>query len=146
MSTSIRIITSIIILLMIGLFIASFFDYGFLIPSSLLFIICFFCWIYSPSSYEIEGNDLIVNFNCGKKVFKSIKSVSTVDKEISGFGLRLFGNGGVFSGTGIFWNRKLGVFRVYVTSARKKEMLLLETDKDKVIISPLKQEKFLTRE
>ena len=67
-------------------------------------------------------------------------------KKLSGFGIRLFGNGGLFSGTGIFWNRKLGVFRAYVTSTRKKEMLLVETDKYKVIISPLKQKIFLTRE
>ena len=146
MSLSIRIITSVMILILIGLLTASVFDIQFLIPAFILFLTCFLCWIYAPKSYEIVDNDLIINYNIGKKVFKSIKRSSLIEQALPLIGVRLWGNGGLFAGTGIFWNREYGIFRAYVTSARHNDMVLIETDKYKVIISPVDQDKFLTKE
>ena len=51
-------------------------------------------------------------------------------------GLRLWGNGGLFAATGIFWNQAYGVYRAYVTSARYQDYVLVETRTRKVLISP----------
>jgi hypothetical protein len=58
-------------------------------------------------------------------------------------GLRLFGNGGVFAGAGWFWNRTLRVFRAYVTSARRDDLVLVETPARKIIISPVDARRFI---
>jgi len=143
MSLSIRIITTIMILMLTGFFIASCFDIRFLIPALILFLTCLLCWIYAPKSYEIVENDLIIHLNAGKKVFKSLKKCSLLEQPLPFIGIRLWGNGGLFGGTGIFWNRKYGIFRAYVTSARHDDMLLIETEKHKIIISPQDKHIFL---
>jgi hypothetical protein len=51
-------------------------------------------------------------------------------------GLRLWGNGGLFAATGIFWNKAYGVFRAYVTSARYQDYVLVQTRTQKILISP----------
>jgi len=51
-------------------------------------------------------------------------------------GVRLWGNGGLFAATGIFWNKEYGVFRVYVTSARHQDYVLVATRTRKILISP----------
>jgi hypothetical protein len=61
-----------------------------------------------------------------------------------GFGIRLFGNGGLFAGSGIFWSRKLGVFRAYVTTSKPADMVLAETAKTKILISPADSPAWLT--
>jgi hypothetical protein len=57
--------------------------------------------------------------------------------------LRLFGNGGLFAGSGIFWNRQLGVFRAYVTTSNRDHHLLVVTGKTKILISPADPRGFL---
>lgn len=48
--------------------------------------------------------------------------------------LRLFGNGGFFSSTGLFWNRRLGRYRLYANDARRA--VALRFDKGVVVIAP----------
>jgi hypothetical protein len=58
-------------------------------------------------------------------------------------GLRLWGNGGLFAATGIFWNRAYGVYRAYVTSARYQDFVLVETRTQRILISPADPEAFV---
>ena len=58
-------------------------------------------------------------------------------------GVRLWGNGGLFAATGIFWNPAYGVYRAYVTSARYQDYVLAETRTQKVLISPENPEDFV---
>ena len=51
-------------------------------------------------------------------------------------GVRLWGNGGLFAATGIFWNQAYGVFRAYLTSARYQDYVLVATRTQKILISP----------
>ncbi|MCC7375881.1 MAG: hypothetical protein IT581_14585 [Verrucomicrobiales bacterium] len=48
--------------------------------------------------------------------------------------LRLFGNGGFFSSTGWFWNRRLGRYRLYANDARRA--VALRFDRRVVVIAP----------
>jgi len=52
------------------------------------------------------------------------------------FTIRLWGNGGVFAGTGIFWNKLYGVFRMYITHAKQSEFVVVETERQIIVISP----------
>jgi len=48
--------------------------------------------------------------------------------------LRLFGNGGLYSFTGLFWNRKLGRYRAFVTDPKRTVVLFVPSRT--VVISP----------
>jgi glucan phosphoethanolaminetransferase (alkaline phosphatase superfamily) len=53
LSLSIKIVTSLVLLLMVAFLIGSIFQRALLIPAALLFIISAFCYIYAPVGYGI---------------------------------------------------------------------------------------------
>ncbi|MBT8358140.1 MAG: PH domain-containing protein [Deltaproteobacteria bacterium] len=79
----------------------------------------------------------------GKKVFEPVLKCSLIGEEKPSFSLRLWGNGGLFAGTGIFWNKKYGVFRAYVSTGERSNLILIETPQSKVILTPESPKEFL---
>jgi hypothetical protein len=67
---------------------------------------------------------------------------ATVDPDAFRWSLRLFGNGGFFSFTGLYRNKKLGVYRAYATDT-KRAVVLRFADKT-VVITPDDPQKFMT--
>jgi hypothetical protein len=65
---------------------------------------------------------------------------ATVDPDAFRRSLRLFGNGGFFSFTGWFRNKKLGIYRAYATDTRNAVVLRF-SDKT-VVITPGDPQKF----
>jgi hypothetical protein len=57
--------------------------------------------------------------------------------------LRLFGNGGLFSFTGLFWNRRLGRYRAFVTDP-SRAVVLRYRDRT-VVLSPHDPQAFVLR-
>lgn len=55
--------------------------------------------------------------------------------------LRLFGNGGLFSFSGLFWNRSLGRFRAFVTDL--DSTVVLQWPDRTVVVSPNHPERFV---
>ena len=55
--------------------------------------------------------------------------------------LRLFGNGGLFSISGLFWNRNLGRYRAFAT--HPKRAVVLDFGNRKVVVTPEDPERFL---
>jgi hypothetical protein len=141
-SLSIKIITLIVLLLTACFLAAAFFKPVFLIPGFFLGVVSWLCYLFAPVAYELSGNKLYVLLHFGKKEFGPVVKCSKVTERLP-FTLRLFGNGGLFAGTGIFWNKIYGVFRVYVTSARYSDWVLVETEKQKIVISPEEPERFI---
>ncbi len=135
MDLSIKIVTSVVFILMLGFFIASIYINGLIIAALIMLIILVFCYLYAPTAFEISGNRLIVYRNYGKIEFNHITDCRAIDKKVP-FTIRLLGNGGVFAGTGIFWNKLYGVFRMYITHAKQSEFVVVETDQQIIIISP----------
>jgi hypothetical protein len=88
------------------------------------------------------GDELTVQFRAGQKVFPAVTRCSTLTARPP-MGLRLWGNGGLFAATGIFWNKAYGVYRAYVTSARYQDYVLVETRTRKILISPENPEAFV---
>jgi hypothetical protein len=98
-------------------------------------IITLGCYLRSPVAYEITpDNKLITSFRLGSCVFSSVKHFSKITEPVN-FGLRLWGNGGLFAVTGVHWSRGHGRFRVYVTNLEKLVLVELENGK-KIVISP----------
>lgn len=94
---------------------------------------CYFFW--SAVAYELSDDTLTVFFRASRKQFRPVIRCSLIEGRL-GMGIRLCGNGGVFGGSGIFWNRRFGVFRAYVTRSQPAELVLVETNQRKIIISP----------
>jgi len=64
-----------------------------------------------------------------------------VDLEAMRGSLRTFGNGGAYSFTGFYYNKRLGSYRAYVTDPRRA--VVLRYAKRRVVLSPVKPEDFV---
>lgn len=71
----------------------------------------------------------------------NLRSAQTDPDALRG-SVRLFGNGGLFSFTGWYRNKKLGVYRAYVTEARRS-VILRFTDKT-LVVTPDETERFVS--
>jgi hypothetical protein len=58
--------------------------------------------------------------------------------------VRVFGNGGLFSISGCFWNRRIGRFRAYATDP-SRAVLLRYQDGKKVVVTPDDVQHFIVR-
>ena len=135
MSPVIKLISGIMVVLTASLLVVSFISPPVLIPALLMGLITIACYLRAPVATYVSGTGLTVRFRLGRKNFGRIIRHSEIDKS-PGMSIRLFGNGGLFAGTGIFWNRTWGIFRAYVTTSNRSKLLLLETETNKVLISP----------
>ncbi|HTN44698.1 MAG TPA: PH domain-containing protein [Nitrospiria bacterium] len=93
------------------------------------------CYLRAPVAYELSNSELTVVYRLGQRRFKPVVNCARVHPPFS-MAVRLWGNGGLFAGTGIFWNRTHGIFRAYVTRAKPSELVLVETEDQKILISP----------
>jgi hypothetical protein len=142
MSPAIRWITGLVLAMVVAFLVIGLKVPGLLAGGALLGVIVFFCYLYAPVAYELAGDQLTVRFRSGQKVFPAVTGCSSLTARLP-MGLRLWGNGGLFAATGIFWNKAWGVYRAYVTSARYQDYVLVETQTHKVLISPENPEEFV---
>ena len=142
MSLTIKIITGLVLVMTVVLLIAGLKVCNLLWGGAILVAVVCFCYLFAPIAYELTGDQLTVRFRMGQKVFPAVTGCSTLTARPP-MGLRLWGNGGLFAGTGIFWNKAYGVFRAYVTSARYQDYVLVETRTRKILISPENPEEFV---
>lgn len=141
---AIQITTLLFCALAVGIFAAGYWRRPLLLPGAILCLVGIYCyWFWAPVAYELENGVLTVCFRGSRKTFHPVVRCLMVREPLSLMTVRLCGNGGVFSGSGIFWNKRYGVFRAYVTRNRPPDLLLLETPKTKVIISPENPAAFL---
>jgi len=63
------------------------------------------------------------------------------DPEAMRRSLRTFGNGGLFSFTGLFYNSALGSYRAFVTDPRRT--VVLEFPARRIVVSPAEPEQFV---
>jgi hypothetical protein len=142
MSLSIRIITGVILAMLAGLIIAGFRNREVMAGGAVLGIIALGCYLLAPESYDLSNGCFTVVFHLGKKSFGQVLGCGRLGERQS-FTLRLFGNGGLFAGTGIFWNRNMGIFRAYVTSAKREDTVLVQTERGKILITPENPQAFI---
>jgi len=140
---TIKIVTSFVLLLTGVMIIGAFFIFELLWAGIILTIVVIYCFLSAPIAYELNGNQLTIISRMGKKVFDPVLKCSLIGEEKPSFSLRLWGNGGLFAGTGIFWNKKYGVFRAYVSTGERSNLTLIETPESKVILTPENPKEFL---
>jgi hypothetical protein len=135
MSWGIAIVTSFVIGLTVACAVSAFSEPGMGFAALGLMLVLVFCYLTTPVGYELDGNRLTVFTHLGSRTFEPV--VGCAPAELGALsGVRLFGNGGVFAGTGFYWNRRYGVFRGYVTSSRRQDMLMVQTPTQRVVITP----------
>jgi len=142
MDLSIKIVTSVVFIMMLAFFVASIYINGLIIAALIMLIILVFCYLYAPTAFEISGNRLIVYRNYGEIGFNCVTGCRAIEEKVP-FTIRLWGNGGVFAGTGIFWNKLYGVFRMYITHAKLSEFVVVETERQIIVISPENPKMFI---
>ena len=143
-SLSIKMVTAFILLLTVVMIISAIFISALIWAAITLIIIVVLCYLYAPVAYILDKNQLHVIRRINRKIYGPVIKCSSIEHDKPSLGIRLWGNGGLFSGTGIFWNKQYGIFRAYVTTGKRAHLVLVETATDKVIISPEHPEKFLT--
>ena len=142
-SLSIKIITLLILLMTAGMFIGAYYEPRLVWAGTVLAIMVVLCYLSAPVAYEIKGGQLSIIRRIGNKIFGPVTRCSYVYDDKPSFGIRLWGNGGVFAGTGIFWNKKYGIFRAYVTTGSKSHLVLIETPATRVVITPENPDQFM---
>jgi hypothetical protein len=135
MSPAIKFITGLVLAMTAVILIAAVKVCGLLLGGAVLAAVTLLCYLYAPVAYELTGDQLTVQFRMGQKVFPGVIRCETLTARPP-MGLRLWGNGGLFAATGIFWNKAYGVYRAYVTSARYQDYVLVATRAQKILISP----------
>ena len=141
-SISILLITSLVVSICAVLFLYSNQNSILFITAFVLAVLLIICYLTAPASYQIQNGNLIIWKNFGKKEFPNVINCYLMHEKPS-FTVRVFGNGGVFAGTGIFWNKKFGFFKAYVTTGKTSNMVIVDTEKETVIISPINPNSFI---
>ncbi|MGB6064500.1 MAG: PH domain-containing protein [Desulfomonilaceae bacterium] len=141
-SRLIKIITAVVLILDAGLVVASFVNHWALLPAALIAAVTLGCYLRAPVAYEASRRGLTVLFRLGSKQFGPVVRAGRVEKSMDR-SIRLWGNGGLFAATGIFWNGNWGTFRAYLTTSDQKNMVIVETQAGKVLLSPDNPEEFL---
>jgi len=142
-SLSIKIITLLILLMTAGMFIGAYYEPRLVWAGTVLAIVVVLCYLSAPVAYEIKGGQLSIITRIGNKIFGPVTRCSYVYDDKPSFGIRLWGNGGLFAGTGIFWNKKYGIFRAYVTTGSKAHLVLVDTPTTRVVITPENPDQFV---
>ncbi len=100
------------------------------------------CLIYTVRGYELAGGELLIHRLLWptRVSLDGLRSVELDPEALQG-SLRLFGNGGLFSFSGWFRNKSLGVYRAYVTDHRRA--VILTWDERRIVVSPEPPERFV---
>jgi len=142
-SLSIKVVTWLILTLTGGMLTGAFFIPALLWGGIFLVLIDVLCYLSAPIAYELNGDQLSVISRANRKKFGPVLNCSLIEEEKPTFSIRLWGNGGLFAGTGIFWNKKYGVFRAYVSTGDRSKLILINTLESKVIITPENPKDFI---
>lgn len=98
--------------------------------------------LFAVTGYDVTPTQLNIR-RLGWSHQRDLKDLERafVDREAMRGSLRLFGNGGFFSFSGIFWSRKLGRYRAFVTDSAQTVVLKF---RDRcIVISPEDPEAFV---
>ncbi len=142
MRGAIKGITGFVLLITAGFLAASIYRRGFLVVGALMGAVTVLCYLFAPTGYELANGQLVVYSRLRTKTFGPVVRCAILTEQTPG-GVRLWGNGGLFALTGIFWNSSYGIFRAYVTSANYRDQVLVETETRKILISPERPEELV---
>ena len=142
MSMNIKVVTAGVLISMASLFAGSLFYGLLLLPAFGIVVISIICYLFAPIGYDISARHLTIVYRRGGKNCGLITNCRLVNERMP-MTWRLWGNGGLFAGTGLFWNKKYRYFRAYVTTTKTSHYVLAETAIGKVLVTPADPELFI---
>jgi hypothetical protein len=97
----------------------------------------FITWGFHPSAYIVTTNaiEIIRPFKSIKIRKEEIESISDIDTNQIGLGLRTFGSGGLFGYFGWYSSKKIGRHLRYTTNSNHLALIKLKSGL-KILISP----------
>lgn len=100
--------------------------------------------LFVVRGFALEGRNLVVQRLLWSTVLPldDLRSVAA-DPDVLRGSLRVVGNGGLFSITGTFWNRRLGRYRAFITDPKK--VVVLVTPSKAIALSPDDPQMFIDR-
>ncbi len=100
------------------------------------------CALYTIRGYSLDHNLLLVHrlFWATSLSLAGLQSASYEPRAMR-WSLRTFGNGGFFSFSGFFRNRRLGAYRAFVTDLKRTVVLRFSTRT--IVVSPAAPEQFV---
>jgi Bacterial PH domain len=105
-------------------------------------VILFGAALFTIRGYSISSDSILVHRLLWSTVLPRTGLESAeVDLEAMRGSLRTFGNGGAFSFTGFYYNKRLGSYRAYVTDPHRA--VVLSYAKRRVVLSPAMPEDFV---
>ena len=101
--------------------------------------------LFTIRGYTIQRDAVLVHrlFWSTRLPRAGLLEVAPVDRSTLRWSLRTFGNGGLFSFSGLYWNRQLGKFRPYVTDWGRT--VVLRYPHRTVLLSPERPQQFITQ-
>jgi hypothetical protein len=93
-------------------------------------------------SYEVDRNRLSIQRLLWSTVIE-IRGLTRVWHDPNGLrgSIRVFGNGGLFSLTGIYWSRSLGRYRMFATNPKK--FVGMVSPSRKIVVTPADPDAFV---
>jgi hypothetical protein len=96
------------------------------------------------SGYTLTATQLEVERPLWNTVFPLARLLSVAgDHEVFKGSVRVFGNGGIFSFTGLFWKRGLGFYRAFATDPGRA--VVLKFRKRIIVVTPDDPQHFIVR-
>lgn len=105
-------------------------------------LLLFGCLLFCVRGYRLDGGQLYVRRLLSETAvdLRELQSVEADPKAMKG-SLRTFGNGGLFSFSGLHYSKKLGSYRAYVTDFKRSVVLRLPGRS--VVVSPRDPARFV---
>jgi hypothetical protein len=106
-------------------------------------VILFGTALFTIRGYSISSDSILVHRLLWQTVLPRAGLESAeVEPEAMRGSIRTFGNGGAFSFTGFYYNKRLGSYRAYVTDPRR--CVVLRYANRRVVLSPATPEDFVS--
>ena len=104
-------------------------------------LILFITALFSIRSFDVHQDEILVRrlFWSNRLPYQGLESVEADPDAMKG-SIRTMGNGGLFSFSGRYRNRKLGSFRAYATEIR--DSVILRYGSGTVVVTPENPEEF----
>jgi len=114
----------------------------FVLLMAILFSVPLVAALFIIRGYELEATELLIHRLLWSTQISLLElREAWADPTAMKRSLRLFGNGGLFSITGFFWNRRLGRYRAFATAPSNAVVLKL-ADRT-VVVTPERPDDFL---
>ncbi|WGL16733.1 PH domain-containing protein [Microbulbifer bruguierae] len=99
--------------------------------------------LFTVRGYELQNDRLrIRRLGWSNRISLQDFSSATYEPEATAGSIRLFGNGGLFSVTGLFRNQKLGRYQAFVTDPAQSVVIRLKTRT--LVVTPDRPQQFVS--